>query len=132
MKTKSTRHLGVKYLLALLLTLFFSSSFAASRYWVGGASANFSATSSWSATSGGASGASIPISGDDVYFDGVTVLGVSTYTNATVTLTATTAVTSMTVSSGGTISFTGSFALTTNSGLTFTGGTKISLNSSSN
>lgn len=40
----------------------------ATRYWVGGAG-NWSSTTKWSATSGGASGASVPISTDDVVFD---------------------------------------------------------------
>jgi autotransporter-associated beta strand protein len=41
---------------------------AASRYSV--ATGNWSATTTWSATSGGASGASVPVSGDDVYIEG--------------------------------------------------------------
>jgi len=40
----------------------------ATRYWVGGAG-NWSSTTKWSTTSGGASGASVPISTDDVVFD---------------------------------------------------------------
>jgi len=40
----------------------------ATRYWVGGAG-NWSSTTKWSATSGGGSGASVPISTDDVFFD---------------------------------------------------------------
>lgn len=40
----------------------------AARYWVGGAG-NWSSTTKWSATSGGASGASVPTSVDDVIFD---------------------------------------------------------------
>jgi len=43
--------------------------FGASRYWVGGASGNWSNTSSWSDISGGASGASVPVATDDVFFD---------------------------------------------------------------
>lgn len=43
----------------------------ATRYWVGG-SGNWNSTNTgnWSATSGGSSGASAPVSGDDVVFDG--------------------------------------------------------------
>lgn len=42
----------------------------ASRYWVGvGATWNASDTSGWSASSGGASGASVPTSADNVFFD---------------------------------------------------------------
>ncbi|PCJ57294.1 MAG: hypothetical protein COA79_16450 [Planctomycetota bacterium] len=57
----------------ITLVLMMSSSFAADRYWVGGgASTNWDATANtnWSATSGGANNASVPASGDDVYFDG--------------------------------------------------------------
>jgi hypothetical protein len=42
----------------------------AARYWVGGSGTwNSSSTTNWSTTSGGASGASVPTSADDVYFD---------------------------------------------------------------
>lgn len=41
----------------------------ANRYWVGGAG-NWNDTAHWSASSGGASGASVPTSADDVIFDG--------------------------------------------------------------
>jgi len=40
----------------------------ANRYWVGGAG-NWSSTTKWSTSSGGASGASVPISTDDAIFD---------------------------------------------------------------
>ena len=40
----------------------------AARYWVGGAG-NWSSTTKWSTTSGGASGASVPTSADDAIFD---------------------------------------------------------------
>lgn len=43
----------------------------ASRFWVGGTGSWTTInTANWSATSGGASGASVPVAGDDVYFDG--------------------------------------------------------------
>jgi hypothetical protein len=41
----------------------------ANRYYVGGTSGAWNVTSSWSATSGGASGASVPTSADAVFFD---------------------------------------------------------------
>ena len=41
----------------------------ASKYWVATSGGNWSATSSWSDSSGGASGASVPTVGDDVIFD---------------------------------------------------------------
>jgi len=40
----------------------------ANRYWVGG-SGTWGSTASWSASSGGASGASVPTNADDVFFD---------------------------------------------------------------
>ncbi len=42
---------------------------AADRYWVGGASGNWNSTGNWSASSGGASGASVPGANDNVVFD---------------------------------------------------------------
>jgi hypothetical protein len=58
----------------------------ADRYWVGG-TANWDATvgTKWSATSGGAGGASVPTSADDVFFDaasGVVTCTVSATANA--------------------------------------------------
>ena len=41
----------------------------ANRYWVGGSGTWSSATTNWSETSGGASGATAPGSSDDVFFD---------------------------------------------------------------
>ena len=55
----------------------------ADRYWVGGAGTwDTTSTTNWSASSGGASGASVPTSADSVFFDQA-----GTYT---VTLTGTT------------------------------------------
>jgi len=42
----------------------------ANRYWVNGGTGNWNSTTNWSATSGGASGASVPGTSDDVTFDG--------------------------------------------------------------
>jgi len=39
------------------------------RYWVAVADGNWADNNNWSSTSGGASGASYPVAGDDVYFD---------------------------------------------------------------
>ena len=53
-----------------LIFLFVSNvSFSANRFWVGG-TGNWNSTSSWSATSGGLSGASVPTGGDVAVFDG--------------------------------------------------------------
>lgn len=41
----------------------------ANRYWVNGGSGQWNNTNNWSATSGGASGASVPVSADDVFFN---------------------------------------------------------------
>ena len=40
----------------------------ADRYWVGGASTTWNTTTHWSASDGGPSGASVPISSDNVFF----------------------------------------------------------------
>jgi hypothetical protein len=41
----------------------------AARYWVNGGNGLWNSTTNWSTTSGGASGASVPTSSDDVFFD---------------------------------------------------------------
>jgi hypothetical protein len=41
----------------------------ADRYWVAGGTGNYNSTTNWSATSGGASGASVPTTVDDVFFN---------------------------------------------------------------
>lgn len=59
-------------LLALILCVCASQANAASRFWVGGTGTwDAATTTNWSATSGGAGGASVPASTDDVYFDGL-------------------------------------------------------------
>ncbi len=51
-----------------------------SRFWVPGGSGNWNATdtNNWSASSGGASGASVPTAADDVFFDGNSGAGTAT------------------------------------------------------
>lgn len=57
----------------------------ASRYWVGGTGTwDSSNTTNWSATSGGAGGASVPTGSDDVFFDANSGSGVVTLGTATV------------------------------------------------
>ena len=90
---------------------------AADRYSV--ASGNWNSTSTWSASSGGASGASVPVAGDDVFIE----------SSHTVTVTANASCSSLTFTADGSI-------LTINSGVTLTiSGTltrnKINDNSSS-
>ncbi len=79
-------------------------SFAANKYWVGISGANWENTSSWSdISSAGASGATVPTTGDDVFFE----------TGAlTVTLTAIASVNSITFTSSD-VTFAGAFATTT-------------------
>jgi hypothetical protein len=56
----------------------------ADRYWVGGSGSwNTSSTTNWSATSGGAGGASVPTAADNVFFNSASASG-----NYTVTVTA--------------------------------------------
>ncbi|MCS7004638.1 MAG: right-handed parallel beta-helix repeat-containing protein, partial [Cytophagales bacterium] len=58
----------------LIAILFFCTySYSGVRYWVGGTSAPWSNTSSWSTTLGGAGGASVPGASDTVYFDGADI-----------------------------------------------------------
>lgn len=50
----------------------------ASRYWVAGGDGNWSSITNWSATSGGASGASVPGSSDAAFFDANSGAGTAT------------------------------------------------------
>src|SRR3989338_3222110 len=62
----------IKKILILSFFLFLISAghaFAADRYWVGGSGTWNNSTTNWSATSGGAGGASRPTTTDNVYFD---------------------------------------------------------------
>lgn len=54
-----------------------SVSLAAPRFWVGGATGVWNSAANWSATSGGAGGAGVPGSSDDVTFDTDAVVDVS-------------------------------------------------------
>jgi len=113
----------------------------ADRYWVAGGSGNWNGTdtNNWSATSGGASGASVPTTADDVFFDANSGAGTATIatgntgaksitcTGFTGTITGSAAITvagSVTLVSGmtythtGTMTFTGTGTLTT-AGKTF-------------
>lgn len=56
-----------KYLFILLLVLTTCYALAADRYLVSGGTGNWNSTTNWSATDGGASGASFPVAGDNVY-----------------------------------------------------------------
>ena len=92
-----------------MLVLTASSVFAASRFSV--ASGNWSSTSTWSATSGGASGASAPIAGDDATIEG----------GFTVTLSANAASANVTVKNASTVDAS-TFTLTVSSTFTLQAG----------
>lgn len=50
----------------------------ADRYWVAGGTGNYNSTTNWSATSGGSSGASVPTSADNVFFNASSGAGTAT------------------------------------------------------
>jgi len=50
----------------------------ADRYWVAGGTGNYNSNTNWSATSGGASGASVPTTADDVFFNASSGVGTAT------------------------------------------------------
>jgi hypothetical protein len=88
----------------------------ADRYWVGGTGTwNNSNTTNWSATSGGGGGASIPASGDNVFFNSA-----SNATTYTVTVSGAIACLSFSLSgpASGTVTFGGSGGISINGGLT--------------
>ena len=83
----------------------------ADRYWVGGTAAwNTTSTAVWSATSGGASGASVPTAADNVIFDSATVYTV-TLTGALTCLSFTVSAGTVTFTSTGTLAVSGSFLI---------------------
>lgn len=93
----------------------------ANRYWVGGTGTwNASNTANWSATSGGAGGASVPGAADAVIFDTASGSG-----NYTVTVSSPPAVVSVTQSNptGGTVNVSFSSGLTTSGAYTLNSGT---------
>ncbi len=55
--------------ISIILFSYVFSSDAANRYWISSSSSNWNSTANWSASSGGAGGASVPGSSDIVYFD---------------------------------------------------------------
>ena len=87
----------------------------ANRYWVGGTGTwNTSSTTNWSATSGGASGASVPTAADSVFFDQA-----GTYT---VTLTGSLTCLDFTVSAG-TVTFASNVTLAISGSMSLIAGT---------
>jgi len=69
MKSKNTLFL-LPVSIFLVLTLNFTNTFAAKRYWVGSGSGNWNKTNNWSNSSGGSAGFSVPAITDTIYFDG--------------------------------------------------------------
>lgn len=83
----------------------------ANRYWVGGTGTwNTSSTTNWSASSGGASGASVPTAADSVFFDQAGTYTV-TRTGALTCLDFTVSAGTVTFSSTGTLAISGSLTL---------------------
>jgi hypothetical protein len=95
-----------QFLFLLVCTFAFANTYAANRYWVGGAATWDAAnTACWSETSGGASGATAPTIDDDVFFESGTAL--------TVTLGAATPVLNSITFTSRNVTFAGAFAITT-------------------
>jgi autotransporter-associated beta strand protein len=95
----------------LVFALFFIVSIAqgATRYSV--ASGNWNSTSTWSTTSGGAAGASVPVAGDTVIIEkGFNVTVTADAACGTITFTTTTA-TSLTINSGFTLTVSGAITI---------------------
>jgi hypothetical protein len=53
----------------LFLSILLSQNILAARFWIAASPSNWNNTLNWSATSGGAGGASVPVAADDVNFD---------------------------------------------------------------
>lgn len=85
----------------------------ASRYWVGGTGIwDNASTSNWSTTSGGASGASAPVVGDNVFFDASSGTGTVTVQANAATTAATLNSANITLFLGANLTIAGSFTLT--------------------
>lgn len=83
----------------------------ADRYWVGGTGTwNTTSTTNWSASSGGASGASVPTASDSVIFDQSSTYTV-TLTGALTCLNFTVSAGTVTFSSTGTLTISGLLSL---------------------
>jgi hypothetical protein len=106
-------------------------TFAANnKYWIGG-SGNWSDTTHWSTTSGGASGAAVPTVSDDVYFDSNSSATAYTITQDTVEAVCNDLYFAAPPSTSGTLTFAGSQNLnpagnvTLLSGMTYTHGVQL-------
>jgi len=106
----------------------------ADRYWVGGgANTNWATAGNWSASSGGAGGATVPTSADNVFFTGV---GVNS--NGTSTIGTATTILSLSITAGFTGTIAHNFALTIVTNVTLganyniTGGAALTISGTSN
>jgi hypothetical protein len=84
----------------------------ADRYWVGASGSAWNVTSSWSATSGGASGASVPTTTDNAIFDSATTYTVTCTGNLSL-INFTVSAGTVTFTSTGTLTVSGNFSLST-------------------
>jgi hypothetical protein len=104
--------------LSLVFVLFcvVTTAYSADRYWIAGSTASWNSTANWSTASGGAGGASVPVTADNVFFDGNGV-GNCTVPSGTISIN------NLTVAAGytGTISL-GATALTVSQPVTLSGG----------
>jgi len=102
---------NISVIIVLSLLIAFTASFAqaAARYSV--ANGNWNSTSTWSATSGGASGASYPVAGDNVTIEN----------NHTVTVTANAACATMTIASGSQLTVNATYNMTFTGAITVNG-----------
>jgi hypothetical protein len=112
-----------KLFLAVVLSFFWFSLIAADRYSV--ATGNWNDISTWSATSGGASGASFPIAGDNVFIEGgftVTTAADAACANLNIANGATLSVAGFNITVSGTTTVNGTINHTSTTGTkTFTG-----------
>ena len=85
----------------------------ATRYWVGGNGTwDASSTTNWSATTGGAAGASAPVAADTVIFDSASGTGTCTTASGAVCAIATVNTSTLTLTLGANLTMSGTFTLT--------------------
>src|SRR4051812_28803392 len=111
--------------LLLLLILFSSPAFAVStRYWVATANATWSNMANWSGAPSGPPGASVPVAGDLVYFDGGSNKTCTLDNNISIGRIETTSYTGQIIQSTKTLTVTGNAVF---AGGTFTGSTSAAI-----
>jgi hypothetical protein len=108
----------------------------AARFWVSGGNGNINSTTNWSATSGGASGASVPGSADDVNFDAngnsnATINVSATWLSLTITSGYTATITHnavLTIASGGSLTLGANYTIAGSSSMTISGNNTLTSN----